>query len=57
MLDSGAGGMSWFAQALASPFLAVINALLYAVFVFFGLILIVAGVLFDWAINPVNFSM
>jgi len=50
-------GTSALAEALGSPFLAAMNALLYAVFAFFGLLLIIAGVLLDWAINPNNFEL
>jgi hypothetical protein len=42
--------------AIAAPFLLAINAVMYAIFMFFGIILIAAGILFDWAINPNNFS-
>jgi len=35
----------------------LLNELLYLVFVFMGILVIIAGVLFDWAINPDNFMM
>lgn len=35
----------------------LVNGLLYVVFVFMGILVIIAGVLFDWAINPDNFMM
>lgn len=43
-------------QAAAGPFVIAINFLLYCVFTFFGLIMLIAGILFDWAINPTNFT-
>ena len=49
-------GASVVVEAMASPFLAAMNALLYATFAFFGLLLVIAGILLDWAINPVNFN-
>lgn len=50
-------GHGFLMEFAATPFLAAMNALLYAVFAFFGLFLIIAGVLLDWAINPNNFAL
>jgi hypothetical protein len=46
------GSGSW----IMSGFLWVFNILLYAVFRIIGAILIIAGVLFDWAVNAANFK-
>lgn len=50
------GGAGFVAEWAATPLLLVINTVLYAIYAFFGFLLIIAGVLFDWAINPANFS-
>lgn len=50
-------GIGVLTEAIGTPVLAAMNVLLYAVFAFFGLLLIIAGVLLDWAINPTNFAL
>jgi hypothetical protein len=50
------GGLGPALTVLASPFFLAINMLLYVIFAFAGLILIIAGILMDWAINPNNFT-
>lgn len=49
--------LSGAVQIVSTPILWVFNVLLYAVFAVFGLLLILAGILLDWAINPANFAI
>ncbi len=52
----GTGFLQTVIGAFANPLFMVFNALLYVVFGLMGILLIIAGVLFDWAINPANFE-
>lgn len=54
---SGAKLAAIAVKTLTSPFLWVFNILLYAVWVFCALLLYIAGMLMDWAVNPANFSL
>lgn len=44
-------------EIAASPLLWVFNALLFAVFTVVSLLFFFAGMLFDWAVNPANFTL
>lgn len=50
-------GLKLVGHIAALPFLWVFNILLYALFVVQGLLLLLAGILMDWAINPDNFAI
>lgn len=52
----GTGLFQGLATAFSAPLFIVFNTILYAVFGLMGVLLIMAGVIFDWAINPGNFE-
>ncbi len=55
-IDSTGTGIGETLLGVATyPMFLIFNRLLYAVFGIVGIILIIAGILFDWAINPNNF--
>lgn len=45
------------ADSASSLFLLAFNYLLYAVWVFVSYLLVIAGIIFDWAIKPANFDL
>lgn len=55
------GGVSSLGEGIArvagNPLLWVFNLLLYGVSLLIWLLLFLAGILFDWAVNPTNFAL
>ena len=57
-VQSGAKSLAKGAmRVVGNPFLWVFNILLYGVSLLIWLLLFLAGILFDWAVNPENFAL
>lgn len=57
VIDKGGEVLGMLGNGLATPFLWVFNTLLLAVYTILGILLVFAGILFNWAINPNNFAI
>jgi hypothetical protein len=54
-VDQGLSAGGVVGNIVGNLFFSAINMLLYVVFGFVGALMVMAGILFDWAINPNNF--